>query len=377
MDEAQLEHQADQAAGQRDFARARTLLRELLASDTAHFGRWLKLSAMEAACGDRPAAIRALDRALAINPVDFTALLMRAGHLDATGQSDAAGEAYGRALANAPQPPPAPMAPLLAMARDRYGAWQNAQYSRLKAAVAAVTPLTPRIDAMIAAMLHMAEPERDGPTHYCYPGLPALGYYPDSDFAWMAELEAATDMIAAECDAVIASEAAQLVPYIQYPEGVPVDQWAQLNHNRDWTAVHLIQNGRVVDANARHCPQLMTLLASLPQPNIQGAGPNAMFSLLAPGAHIPPHTGISNARLVCHLPLIVPPGCWFRVQDETREWRRGKAWVFDDTADHEAKNPSNALRIVLIFDIWHPALDSAERAGIKALIEAGGHIHGL
>ncbi|MEI9850438.1 MAG: aspartyl/asparaginyl beta-hydroxylase domain-containing protein [Sphingomonas sp.] len=50
------------------------------------------------------------------------------------------------------------------------------------------------------------------------------------------------------------------------------------------------------------------------RPDIPGRGPNAMFSLLAPGAHIPPHHGVSNARLVCHLPLIVPPGCWFRVR---------------------------------------------------------------
>jgi aspartyl/asparaginyl beta-hydroxylase (cupin superfamily) len=102
-----------------------------------------------------------------------------------------------------------------------------------------------------------------------------------------------------------------------------------------------------------------------------------MFSLLAPGAHIPPHTGISNARLVCHLPLIVPEGCWFRVKEDTRLWQRGKAWVFDDTVEHEAMNPSTELRVVMICDIWHPALDEAERAGIKAVIEAGGQLHGL
>ena len=121
----------------------------------------------------------------------------------------------------------------------------------------------------------------------------------------------------------------------------------------------------------------MALLARLPQPHVTGAGPNAMFSLLAPGAHIPPHTGITNSRLVCHLPLIVPEGCWFRVGDETRLWQRGKAWVFDDTVDHEAMNPSAELRVVMIFDILHPALDPAEKAGIKAVIEAGGQLHGL
>jgi hypothetical protein len=382
MDIAAREQEADAAAGARDFARARAILAEITAAQPAYFGGWLKLSAMTAACGDRAGAIKALDAALAINPLDFTALLMRAAHLDALGQSDAAGDAYSRALANSPQPPPPSMATLLSMARDRYHAWQNSQYVRLKSAVTMATPLTEKLDRFITNMLRMTESDRansagGGPTHYCYPDLPEIGYYPDAEFPWLPRLATMTDAIAAECEAVIAAEATQLVPYIQYPAGVPIDQWEALNHNRDWTAVHLIQNGRVVDANARYCPNVMALLRALPQPDIKGAGPNAMFSLLAPGAHIPPHAGISNARLVCHLPLVVPNGCWFRVGHETREWQRGQPWIFDDTVEHEAKNPSDALRIVLIFDIWHPALDVAEQAGIRTLIEAGGHIHGL
>ena len=98
-------------------------------------------------------------------------------------------------------------------------------------------------------------------------------------------------------------------------------------------------NGERVEANARHCPTVMALLGGLDQPIVAGRSPNAMFSLLAPGAHIPPHTGVANTRLVCHLPLIVPPGCWFRVGAERRDWRVGEAWVFDDTIEHEAMNP--------------------------------------
>ena len=71
-----------------------------------------------------------------------------------------------------------------------------------------------------------------------------------------------------------------------------------------------------------------------------------MFSLLAPGAHIPPHTGVANTRLVCHLPLIVPDG--LLVPGRRRDagcGRPGKAWIFDDTIEHEALNPSDALRV--------------------------------
>ena len=47
-----------------------------------------------------------------------------------------------------------------------------------------------------------------------------------------------------------------------------------------------------------------------------------------------------NTRLICHLPLIVPNGCWLRVGNETREWEEGKLLIFDDSIEHEAKNPS-------------------------------------
>ena len=117
-------------------------------------------------------------------------------------------------------------------------------------------------------------------------------------------------------------------------------------------------------------------MAHVPQPIIAGAGPNAMFSLLAPKAHIPAHVGVNNSRLVCHLPLIVPEGCWFRVGAETRYWEPGEAFVFDDTIEHEALNPSDELRVVFIFDVWHPNLSEVEQEAVRALIEASGPIAG-
>ena len=69
-----------------------------------------------------------------------------------------------------------------------------------------------------------------------------------------------------------------------------------------------------------------------------------------------------NTRLICHLPLIVPPGCGFRVGNETREWEEGKLLIFDDTIEHEAWNESDQDRVVLIFDIWRPELSEADAA---------------
>lgn len=374
---ADLEHRADALAAARDFGSARLLLGQLLQVDPENFAAWMKLAAMANAMGDAQAALEAANGALSVRALDFMALMMRAMQLYALGRVEEAGNAYGRALAQAPAAVPPQLEPVLATAQQRYDAWQRHQFEKLGDAVRAVTPMTERLERFIASALHMEPMEREGPTHYCYPGLGKDGFYRRDLLDWFGRLEAATDIFEAEFSAVVDAEAAELVPYIQYPEGVPLDQWEALNNNRNWTAIHLLQNGRRIENNARHCPKVMALLQQLPQPAIGGAGPNAMFSLLAPGAHIPPHTGIANTRLVCHLPLIVPAGCWFRVGDDRREWQRGQAWVFDDTVEHEAMNPSDKLRVVFICDVWHPALSDAERAGIAAVIAAGGQIHGL
>ena len=72
------------------------------------------------------------------------------------------------------------------------------------------------------------------------------------------------------------------------------------------------------------------------------------------------------------MPLIVPDGCGFRVGDATRKWEVGKLFVFDDTIEHEAWNDSDELRVVLIFDLWAPALTPAERKAVARMIGAAG-----
>ena len=93
-----------------------------------------------------------------------------------------------------------------------------------------------------------------------------------------------------------------------------------------------------------------------------------MFSCLEPRTVIPPHTGETNTRLIVHLPLIIPPACSFRVGHQTREWKYGEAFVFDDSIEHEARNDSGELRAVLIFDVWNPALSAAERELVAGLM---------
>jgi aspartyl/asparaginyl beta-hydroxylase (cupin superfamily) len=103
---------------------------------------------------------------------------------------------------------------------------------------------------------------------------------------------------------------------------------------------------------------------------IGGLCPNAMFSALAPHTHIPPHHGETNARLVVHLPLIVPDHCRYRVGFEHRRWHVGEVLIFDDSIEHEARNDSDELRVVLIFDVWNPLLSAAEREMVREISAA-------
>ena len=61
----------------------------------------------------------------------------------------------------------------------------------------------------------------------------------------------------------------------------------------------------------------------------------------------------------------------------TREWVPGKAWIFDDTIEHEAWNLSDTPRAILIFDIWNPLLSAAERELIQVLTETYVHYYAL
>jgi aspartyl/asparaginyl beta-hydroxylase (cupin superfamily) len=371
--------EADRAASSGDLSRAIGLLEQAGENDPGEPQLWLKLAALRRAAGQPAKALDAVNRALALAELDFMALTMRATLLEKLNPGNA-GEAWAHALAQRPTGDlPAQLTEALARGEMLRDAWVAEREVKLNAATAAALAEADedeaaRIDRFQSNVLRKTRPYHSQPTHFAFPGLTEREFHPRSDHPWLAAVEAATDALSTELDTVMAAERAELVPYIQYSEHEAMAQWRELNQNRDWTAIHLIRNGEIIEANARHCPQAMQLMANLPQANIPGAGPNAMFSLLAPHTTIPPHVGVNNARLVCHLPLVVPDGCWFRVGAETRQWRRGEAFLFDDTIEHEAANPSDHLRVVFIFDVWHPGLSEIEREAVRRVVACEGGV---
>jgi hypothetical protein len=102
----------------------------------------------------------------------------------------------------------------------------------------------------------------------------------------------------------------------------------------------------------------------------------ARLSALRGSTHIWPHCGPTNARLRLHFPLLVPPGRYeLTVADQTRRWEAGVPLIFDDSFRHEvvatpAAGDEDAVRLVLILDVWHPAVPFGERERLrKQLVE--------
>jgi len=376
-DSAALAEQADRAAAAGDLKTAENLLLKASEASPDDFDLILKIAAVQRGTGRPQLALANVHRALSLRPLNFTALLLRAALLGQLGEPDAT-EAWSNALAQRPEGELAPeLRHVVAQAEARVEKWTAEREARMAAAMhgaeAAADPeQRQRIQRFRTNVLRRTRHYHSEPTHFHFPGLAEREFFPRRLFPWLEALEQETDAMAAEMQAVVAAERAELVPYVQYAEHLPLDQWRELNNNRDWTAIHLLRNGETVEGNAELCPRTMAVLAQCDQPRIRGGSPNAMFSLLAPGTAIPPHVGVNNARLVCHLPLVVPEGCWFRVGAEKRFWKRGEAFVFDDTIEHEALNPSDQLRVVFIFDVWHPELSDTEREAVMALIEADG-----
>src|SRR5436190_1017689 len=203
-----------------------------------------------------------------------------------------------------------------------------------------------------------------------FPRLPAIEFLDRGDFRWLDPFEAAAHEIRAEALAALAQAADDFVPYISKPAGSPVDQWQELNNSKRWSTFFLLKNGERIEEHLARCPRTAALLAAAPLCEIRGHAPTAFFSVAAPKTRIPAHTGVTNTRFIVHMALVVPPSCEFRVGAEIRAWREGRAWVFDDTFEHEAWNGSDEPRIVLIFDVWNSFLTAAER-DLVGVVTAG------
>ena len=350
-------------------AEARQGFERALAAGRADVPTYLGLAMACGNLGDHKAALAAVDQALALQPRNLRAIIAKADTLAALGDARAASAFYRFAVDMAPPPNemPAELRDHVSRAAalcERYSAAFET-YLRERLAAREGSRFGESLDILVGRKrVYFQQPRQ-----YFFPGLPQIQFYPRDTFPWLEPLEAATDDIRAELLQVLKEDSA-FRPYVERHARLPHLDALGLLDNPAWSAFFLWKNGELVPENAARCPKTVAALAHVPLAFVKGRSPSVIFSLLRPGAHIPAHTGEVNTRLICHLPLIVPPNCALRVGNETRAVVDGKAWVFDDTIEHEAWNRSSETRVILLFEAWRPELTSEERTLVSSMFEA-------
>lgn len=324
--------------------------------------------------GDRLGRTAAVDRLLQIDPRNLRGLIFRADDLAAAGDVRSASSFYLAALRSAPTGQvPADLAAELQRVRqvcDQYAAhYQQYIVDQLAERGFDREKSSQRFAQSVDIVLGRKKIFVQEPRYYYFPGLPQIQFYDRDAFAWLTVVEQAAADIREELLGVM-NEPGTFAPYVQGDANRPRKEQMGMLNNPAWSAFFLWKNGEPVDENARRCPRTMQALSDVPLARVPNRSPSILFSLLTPGAHIPPHNGLVNTRLICHVPLIVPGPCRFRVGNDTRTWTEGKAWLFDDTIEHEAWNDTDQTRVILLFDVWRPELTLEERQLVTALFAA-------
>lgn len=358
-----------------DASAARASFERIVATGHADASACVGLAYACRSLKDDAASRAAVDKALALEPRNLRALILKADHLADQGDARAASSFYLAAVKIAPPADQMPDDLRREVGRaqamcDRYAAqFESFLKERLLETGLAEGRSAHRFIHSLDILFGKKKVYVQQPRYYFFPELPQIQFYDRNDFPWLDGIEAATATIRKELIEILKEDSA-FTPYVQGEANRPHSEEEGMLNNPAWSAFYLWKDGEVVADNAARCPNTMRALADAPLTRVRGRSPAVLFSLLRPGAHIPPHNGFVNTRLICHLPLIVPPACALRVGNETRIPVEGKAWLFDDTIEHEAWNRSDRTRVILLFEIWRPELSEEERALVSAMFEA-------
>lgn len=318
--------------------------------------------------GDLDGEAEALRHILDAEPRNLPALLAMGQTALKRGDERASISWFRAALAQAAATgAPPQLQPLLQQAQASIEQSGRRFEDHLTAAIRDLPPL-PRIARATDLLLGRSDIYLQQPSMFYFPDLPQRAFYERHEFEWVPAVEAKTDAIIGELQAVLAKEQ-EFAPYVQTSAGRPSPN-NPLHNDPSWGALYFWQGGATVSENAARCPSVMEALELAPMPVIDARSPMALWSLLKPGTHIRPHHGLLNTRLICHLPLLAPDHCTLRVGAETRPWRKGELLLFDDSIEHEAWNRSQQTRVVLLFEIWRPEIGMDERQALTHLFEA-------
>jgi aspartyl/asparaginyl beta-hydroxylase (cupin superfamily) len=358
-----------------NLEQAEALLSAVTEGGDAAPSSWLALAFARARRGNADAALDAVNRALDKEPRNLRALLFKADHLEQMGQTRTALNFYQGAVRVAAGQPaeqiPADVRQGLVRAQSALERG-SAEYEHFLFDHLEREGFDGRDHPRLMESLQIAcgrKPvQLQQPTRFYFPELPQRAFYEREEFDWVETLESWTGAIREELAALTAD--ADFSPYLEADSTRP-----ELNDrgnvgSMDWSACYFWRAGQEVAEMTARCPSIGHALATVPLCRIPGQTPSVLFSRLAPGSAIAPHHGLVNTRLICHLPLDVPPGCGeLRVGNYQRGWREGELLIFDDSVEHEAWNDSDRPRTVLLFDIWRPELSEEERHWVARILE--------
>jgi aspartate beta-hydroxylase len=359
-----------------DSKKAREVFERVVATGQADTTSWLGLAFACARTGDDAATLEAVNKSLELEPQNLRAIIFKADHLENHGESGQALELYQHALRLAAKAGALPDDVMQGLQRAQQAcARKDTEYSaflleRIKAEGFEPGPGRHRFFESLDIISGNKDIYYQEPRRYYFPGLPQIQFYDPGDFEWVETVEAATDDIRAELEQVM-SGSSNFKPYLQTDVTHLNQDDDSLVNSDDWSALFLWDYGRLVPENAKLFPAAIEALKAAPMPAIPGQAPMALFSKLTPGTAIPPHNGLLNTRLICHLPLIVPENCGaLRVGNEERPWVEGEMLMFDDSIEHEAWNKSEEERVVLLFEIWRPEISEEERGLVSTMLAA-------
>ncbi|MGN6059111.1 MAG: aspartyl/asparaginyl beta-hydroxylase domain-containing protein [Sphingomicrobium sp.] len=350
-----------------DVRQAQSLL-ELAAQRGRDASILLRLATVRRSAGDFPGAVKCAVAAVELEPRNFLMCLLLGSLRETMGAFHAAERAYRAACAHAPldlsfQPMIARQLERAQRFVDAAASWRN-QLLDWRGSRGLTVEEDRRMRGFRTNLVENLDTGPLVPPAYVIPGIKPKRYFDAAAFRGIAELERATAAIRAEFFALAEEKGAQLSSRLGGLHGAE----DQLGRTGKWSMIPLIRNGKLVDEFASRCPRTTALAEALEIPRLSLISPSLYFSVLEPNTRIPPHTGITNARVIAHLPLVVPGNCGFRVGGELRHWEVGKAMVFDDMTTHEAWNDSDRIRVVLIADLWRPELSLAERRAVTELM---------
>jgi aspartate beta-hydroxylase len=231
-----------------------------------------------------------------------------------------------------------------------------------------------RIDRAVANYLGIVNDgpsdPRQRPKFLYIPGLPDAPYHDPLLQPWAERLEEAYEAVRDEAVGLL-SDRSQFEPFLVFGRGANASDYVAGDGEKpSWDAFFFYRHGERFDAHHERCPKTSALLEGIDLCRIKTQAPEVCFSLLAPGSHIMPHHGVTNSRLVMHLPLKVPPDCALNIVNAgEHHWQEGRLMMFDDTYQHEAWNRSTEMRLILLMDCWNPHLRPEERLAITRLVE--------